>query len=364
MRTAIVSDLHLGMAQGGDVARLPDARERLLATVGDADHVVLLGDLLELREGRLGQALASARPLLEELGRLTGGRRVTVVPGNHDHHLTEPFLSRLRLDGSPLDTENEWRVAPGDGLAGRLAEWMPSTELFLAYPGLRLRDDVYATHGHYLDVHSSVPRIESIAASAMRRLTGRRDDCSSAADHEAILAPLYAFHFALAQGATSHKALERSGRISREVWTRASAGSSPRLASLLLSRAAIPAAVALLNRAGIGPMNPHLSGVELRRSGLRAMAETVRRLRVEAGHVIHGHTHRPGPLAGDELPEWQLPGGAQLWNSGSWFYEGIFLGERPQESPYYPGTVVQLDDAGPPRLMNVLGDLDLPRLGA
>ena len=46
---------------------------------------------------------------------------------------------------------------------------MPDVELTLAYPGLRLRPDVYATHGHYLDLHLTVPRLESIAASAMGR---------------------------------------------------------------------------------------------------------------------------------------------------------------------------------------------------
>ena len=37
----------------------------------------------------------------------------------------------------------------------------------VAYPGLRLRPDVYATHGHYLDLPLTVPRIESVVASAM-----------------------------------------------------------------------------------------------------------------------------------------------------------------------------------------------------
>ena len=73
------------------------------------------------------------------------------------------------------------RKAVGEVLAGG----MPETEVTVAYPGLWLRRDLYVTHGHYLDVHLTVPRIESIAASAMARFTGRRDSCESVADYEA-----------------------------------------------------------------------------------------------------------------------------------------------------------------------------------
>ena len=92
---------------------------------------------------------------------------MVLVPGNHDHALAEPWLGRLRLEGRPLGPENEWRVEAGDGLAGRLSELLPEADVTLAYPGLFLRPDVYATHGHYLDLHLTVPRLESIAATAM-----------------------------------------------------------------------------------------------------------------------------------------------------------------------------------------------------
>ena len=61
----------------------------------------------------------------------------------------------------------------GDGAAGVIASWLPRAEVTLAYPGLQLTPEVYATHGHYLDLHLTVPRVESIAASAMGRITGR-----------------------------------------------------------------------------------------------------------------------------------------------------------------------------------------------
>jgi hypothetical protein len=351
--TAIVSDLHLGIDTGGDVARLPEVRARLASALEGADRLVLLGDGLELRERPLADALEWARPLFETLGEAMDGRRVTLVPGNHDHQLAEPWLGRARLDARSLALEGEWPVGPDDGPAGRLAAWMPRAEVTLAYPGLWLRDGVYATHGHYLDVALTVPRLESIAASAMARISGRRAACRSPDDYEAVLAPLYAFFFGLTQG--TQRPLRRGSRLSRTVWAAANGGAPGRLSSLLLGRVTIPGAVAILNRAGIGPFHPDISGPALRRSGLRAMCGVVSSLGIEAEHVIFGHTHRPGPLPEDDASEWTAPGGIRLWNTGSWLHEPVFLpSDTPAESPYWPGTVVRLGDEGPPEVDNAL----------
>ncbi len=50
MRTAIVSDLHLGSATGEDLGRDPAIRRVLLEEIRAADRLVLLGDVVELRE--------------------------------------------------------------------------------------------------------------------------------------------------------------------------------------------------------------------------------------------------------------------------------------------------------------------------
>src|SRR3954447_25842320 len=223
MRTAVVSDLHLGGLADADVARTGEPLDALVEGVSGADRLILLGDIVELRERPLSEALEVARPVLERLGHAMAGRRVVLVPGNHDHALTEPWLTRLRLAGEELPAEAEWPVAPGDGAAALIGEWMPDVELSLAYPGLRLRDDVYATHGHYLDLHLTVPRLESIAASVMGRVTKLGHGARSAADYETILAPLYAFYAGLAQGASA-AALARGSSFSRTVWQWASDG--------------------------------------------------------------------------------------------------------------------------------------------
>ena len=357
VRFAVVSDLHLGLLSKVDVARLPAVRERLIEAVAGADHVVLLGDVLEMRERPVAELLEFSRPFFEALGEATTGRRVTVVPGNHDHALAAPWLDRLRLDGRELGSEQEWEVRADDGPLGRIASLMPRTLVGVAYPGLRLRPDVYATHGHYLDLPLTVPRIESVAASAMARVTGRGRDRRSAADYEAALGPLYALLGGIAEGASVAR-LRRSGNLSRNVWQRANG--SGRLAGLVLVRAAIPGAVAALNRLGVGPLEPGISGEDLRRGGLAAMREVAEGLVPDASHLIFGHTHRPGPLPGDEESDWTSATGTRLWNSGSWCHEPAFVGPPAHPGPYWPGTVITLGDSGPPQIESVLEGVALP----
>lgn len=351
MRTAVVSDLHLGALGGADIARDPGVRERLVEVLGAADRVVLLGDALELRERPLAQALEVAQPLIAALGSALAGRTLVFVPGNHDHALAEPWLARLRLDGEELAPDGDWRVDPGDGAMGRLAAAMPEVELRLAYPGLWLRPDVYATHGHYLDLDLTIPRLESIAASIMGRLTGRGRNCTSAAGYEAVLGPIYAFYERLADGARP-QALSRGGTLSRTVWRHVT-GERP-AGRVLLGKVAIPGAVAALNQLGLGPFRAELTGAELRRAGLAAMARVADALAPQAEHVVFGHTHRAGPLEGDDLAEWTTLSGSRLWNSGTWFHESAFIQDSDLDNPYLPGTVLTLEDEGVPRLENAL----------
>jgi metallophosphoesterase superfamily enzyme len=92
VRTAIVSDLHLGSSFGEDLLRDASIRAALLEEIGAADRLVLLGDALELRELPLPAVLAAARPFFEDVGEAMAGREVVLVPGNHDHRLAEPLL--------------------------------------------------------------------------------------------------------------------------------------------------------------------------------------------------------------------------------------------------------------------------------
>ncbi len=330
----------------------------LVAVLQRGDRLVLLGDTLELRFGPLRDALATAAPVLGALGEAVGeDGEIVLVPGNHDHALLDDWLlarAAAEQEAPPLGLAE---TPPIEGAAlRRLAASVTPARLRFAYPGLWLRDDVYATHGHYLDRLITIPTFERLGAGVMKRVAGALPPHGATPeDFEDALAPMYAWMDAVAQSR-------------RPSWTAARQSSSASTWTLLagegrgslrgrLTRAGFRGAVAVLNRVGVGPVQAELSGVELRRAGLRAMGETVTRLGVTADHVVFGHTHRSGPLAGDDASEWRLPGGTSLHNAGCWKDEPGFAVGGPS-SPYYAGRVIVLEAEGPPRLERVLTDLD------
>src|SRR3954451_24114864 len=196
MRTIVVSDLHLGEPGRPDLARRADLRAALMEAVAGADRLVVLGDGLERREAPHREAADVAAPFFAEAGRALGpDGEIVVVAGNHDHGLASGWID-ARLQSKPagfLGLEERYSPAQSGPLAERLAEAARPARLGLAYPGLWLRDDVYAIHGHYSDLHATVPTFERIAAGLMARFVvrlpaqGARPD-----DYEAALSPLYA----------------------------------------------------------------------------------------------------------------------------------------------------------------------------
>ena len=317
--------------------------------------------MIELRDGPVREALAAASQVLPEIGEAVGpGREVLIVPGNHDHHLIDGWLNRRAAGGEPvplgLESEVDWWG--GEPLAS-VAELLRrgGAEVRAAYPGVWLREDVYATHGHYMDRHTTVPMFERLGAGAMARALRRPlAEARRAEDYEAVLAPIYALIHAVAQttgmGTPSGWAGTKS---SAQVWQTLGRGFRSGTLRQRALAAGAGGGIALLNRAGIGPVSADLSAAELRRSGLRAIGEVLERLSVGAKYVVFGHTHRAGPLPGDAQGEWVTPSGIRLVNSGCWVHEPIFLGPRPSESPYREGFAVRLDDDGaPPELVNLL----------
>ena len=79
MATAVISDLHLGAVSGADVTRRPEVTDRLAAALARADRLVVLGDLLELRERRADEVLELAAPVLAAIGS-AGGPRGRALP--------------------------------------------------------------------------------------------------------------------------------------------------------------------------------------------------------------------------------------------------------------------------------------------
>jgi UDP-2,3-diacylglucosamine pyrophosphatase LpxH len=353
MRTAIVSDLHLSNGFGEDVLRDQGIRHLFLEEIAPADRLVLLGDVLELRERPLAEALQKARPFFEELGEAMAGRTVILVPGNHDHRLAEPLLEEAALAERRLDLEQH--TAPSSDSLERIASWLGAAELDIAYPGIWLRDDVYATHGHYMDCHMRLPRLECVAAATVIRAFGPLPSTTTPADYERVLRPVYGLSFSLAQAGLAQRATRPSERAWRMVVSRNGAPSRARRAFLgALAGVGIPATVWGLNRLLRSEFEPDLSARTVTHSGIVAATEMTERLGVGAAHVITGHTHRAGP--GENEAEWALPGGGRLHNSGSWVFATAFHHPGTPPGPYWPGTVTWLEDEGSPRHTRLLVD--------
>ena len=113
--TLVISDLHLGARDRSDVLRHdPAALDALVAALDGVQRLVLLGDLLELRQGPAREVLAAARPVLQRLGGAVG--EVVVVAGNHDHGLVEGWLDALARTAPPRlawSSASSRRAPPG-----------------------------------------------------------------------------------------------------------------------------------------------------------------------------------------------------------------------------------------------------------
>ncbi len=333
--------------------RRSDPRAALVDAVADADRLVLLGDILELRHGSLRDALDVAKPVLRALGQALGPEgEAVIVPGNHDHRLLRTWLDRRATEAENgalgLDTAFDWRE--GEPLAV-LADWLGPARVTARYPGVWLRDDVYAIHGHYGDRHNTVPIMERVGAAVMTRLVKEPEGGPRRAeDYEATLAPMYAWIDTVAQNGGVRG--RGGGGLQVRAW-RALQQPGGRTLRTAGASAALSGAVAVLNRAGFGPLGADVTGPGLRRGGLHGFEEVLRRLGVRASHAIFGHTHRAGPLPEDDPSEWRTSSGIAMLNTGSWVHDPSWVGQRPS-GPYRPGFCAVLADEAAPTLVNLL----------
>ncbi len=357
MRTLVVSDMHIGAAGGR--SRLDDdaTLERLAQAAAEADRLVRRGDVIEMRQGPIRDALADASRVLPRLvGGLGAGKEVVIVAGNHVHELFGAWVMPRGASGPPepmaLETPVDWQ--PGEPLAA-VAEMLGSggAGVRAAYPGLWLREDVYATHGHYLDPHTQAPGLERLMTAVINRHVGvKAADLHTPDDYERTLSPIYAWMLALSErGAPELDSVsQESGTVK---WLRRlNSGGAPAAAA----KTAVTVAAKGLQALGLGELSADIIGPGLARTENRGVGVALTQLGVRADHVIFGHTHRAGPLPGDVDMNWSTPGGIKLINSGCWVREGVaFMGlTDPVTSPYRPGFAVTLEDSGPPRLANLL----------
>ncbi len=331
MRTLLVSDLHLGQRPGHDVLRLDPVRERLIAALDGVDRLVLLGDVVELAARRHREAaMAIAAPLLSAIGHAVGPEReIVLVAGNHDVTMVRPWAIGR---GAALGVAD---AVPTDAtpMLSRVCELLAPARVSVRYPGLWVRDDVWATHGHYLDRHL-VP--ESTFGLPRGRLA------RAAAAHRASVD---AIEYELPR----RRATRREGPWA-ELLDRPLAVVLERLAELTRYGTYV------LRDVHLTSLTTRMLDLQARRAAVPAVALAATRIGVGARHVVFGHVHRTGPLAG-EGPWTPLPGGPQIVNTGSWVYEPLLLDRAGAPHPYWPGGAVVVEDEGAPRVLSLLDDL-------
>ena len=360
MRTLLISDTHIGSRRPVDILRRPEPLEALCAALADIDRLVLLGDLLELRHGPLYDALDAARPIIEAIGAALPKRsEVVLVGGNHDSALVSPWLDRRGALEQPAPLGIETRTtADASPATEAIAGWLGKrVDCSVAYPGLWLREDVWATHGHYLDRLITIPTFERIVAGAMARIVGKLPEqpgSAAAEDFEAALSPVYAWLDQIANGRAAGGRWA-TGAATAKAWSMLSGDGRAPLRGKALATL-LPLGIAGINLAGLGPVSSKISSDELRRAGLDAMSGVIGLIGVEAAYVIFGHTHCAGPLPWMDPAEWRLPNGGQMINSGCWTDEPR-INSTEILSPYRPGRGVLVTDSGPPQQLVIADEL-------
>jgi len=324
-----------------DVLTRPEPLNRLLEALDDTvERLVLLGDIVELFQGRPERAMAVAEPVLRAIGaRLGPGRQAIVVPGNHDGPLLRTWA---RAQGHQLVPDSA--VAPdATPMLARVTSWLAPSQVEVRYPGVWLSERVWATHGHYLDRHLLPESAFGIARGLLGRLPRQG---ATPIDYEVAGGP---------------SVTQVESWLTK--WLPRPLAALVEDAAELVRAATMPRVPRILLHHRIAPFTAMLLGVQMRRASLPAMARVVQGLGVDADCVVFGHVHRLGPLPGDRPAQWRGPGGRpRMVNTGSWVYEPLLLSRAAPPHPYWPGGAVILEPGQEPRAVGLLDELGVSQL--
>lgn len=338
MRTLVISDLHLGSRLGRDVLRHPEALAVLLEALNEFDRLVLLGDTVELAEGRPREALATAEPVLRAIGARMGPERtIVLVPGNHDRALTRTWA---RAQGAALTPD---ALVPNNAnpLLTQVTGWLAPAPVQTRTPGVWLNARVWATHGHYLDRH-----LAPEGAWGLRRAHLR----APAADPEPEVVGAAAYERARRPRTRAESSV--ASRLPRPLATLVEDAAE-------LLRAATMPSPRKLQPHRIAPLTRVLLGRQMQRASIPALVHATARVGVDCDWVVFGHVHRSGPHEGDDPATWAGPDGRpRVANTGSWVYEPLLLHRGGPPHPYWPGGAVIVEDEGDPQAVGLLDGLD------
>ena len=332
LRSLVISDLHLGGRLRHGVLTRPEPLRRLLRAIDGIDRLVLLGDTIELLEGRPQQAMAIAEPIISALGdRLGAGREALVIPGNHDRALVRGWI---RAQGPLLRVD---AVVPSDASPAleRLVSWLAPARVTVRYPGTWLSDGVWAMHGHYLDRHLLPVSAYGVSRDLLRRSS--RPTAASVVDYEHVRRPSLA--------RTSRWMPQPVATLVDDAAELVRAATMPRIERRLLNR-------------WMAPLTATLLGTQMQRAAVPAVTQVVHRLGIDADWVVFGHVHRLGPLRQDDPAQWRGPGGRpRIVCSGSWQYEPLLVHRAMPPHPYWPGGAVLVEDGAFPQAIGLLDDV-------
>jgi UDP-2,3-diacylglucosamine pyrophosphatase LpxH len=340
VRTLLVSDLHLGQRPGHDVLRRPDVLERLLDALDGVDRLVLLGDVVELAYRRHRRdPLTAAAPILQAIGaRMGASREIVIVPGNHDGTMVREWALRR---GPELGVSD---AVPRDATPAleAVTDLLGPAAVRASYPGFWVREDVWGTHGHYLDRHLIPESTFGLPRGRLARRDPPHRASALAIDYE----------------------LPRRGRragpegLLGDVLERPLAVVLEHLAELTRYGSRV------LRHVDLTRITARALDLQVRRAAVPAIVEAAARLGVDARSIVFGHVHRAGPVDGRPAParghsDWMpAPGGPRVYNTGSWVYEPLLLDGGGPPHPYWPGGAVLVEDGLEPRVLALLDGLD------
>ena len=323
----LVSDLHLGTRAGADLAA-PAAFRGAAGARGSRvpTRSCCWATSSSCATGPSPRCSSVARPFFDELGEAVGDGRIVVVPGNHDHQLLAPWLERRRIAARPLGLEQtceserrrrwvRWppdghsrgraRLSRGLGAAGRLRDARPLPRRAPHRPDASSA----SASGRVERVLGGLPSEEPAPPDDYERRRRRSTRSSTARP-----------------GRRSH-ARARRARTRRLACGRALHGRDGKRADEArpaAGRVAVPGAVRLAQRFGLGPLSPDLSrgGDQPRRRPRDGRGRAPAR---DRGRPRDLRPH-PSPRAARRRARLAAGDGTRLINTGSWVYAPGILG--------------------------------------
>ncbi len=347
MRTAIVSDLHLGVASGEDVLRDPAVRRVLLEEIAGADRLVLLGDVVELRDLPVGPSLERARPFFEELGEALGERRGDARP-RQPRPPPRRAAARRALDRRQPAARARAPPRPATGPT--------AADRRVARAGAAARSPTPASGCARTSTRPTAttwtPTCSCRAPSAspsppLIRLSGPLPDPATPADYERVLRPIYGFAYGVAQVLPRRPPPPRPLRARLGGARRRTSGDGHARAAARAARAGVPGRRSAASTACSAPTSSaDVSAAAIFRTGVEAATEMATPPRGRRRPRDH-RPHPPRRPARRAKPSGRSPAAAASTTPAAGSSPPPSTNPGTPPNPYWPGTVTWLEDDGP-----------------